>query len=138
MQVAQLKQLNSGVDKLKDKLSDIEQLDGRLENLMKMKNKKKNRRAAKDVPKNHACPYDNCFRVYGGEVSLNLHIKTNHNGGTKTERLKIIVMSLTMQREVQLARSRGEPLPEITINLPPGFLDRISSHDDEMDSRDEP
>jgi hypothetical protein len=98
MQVAQLKQLNSSVIKFKEKLNEVEQLDSRLDNLMKMKNKKKNRRAAKDVPRNHACPYDSCFKVYGGEISLNLHIKTNHNGGTKTERVKIAVKFLTMQR----------------------------------------
>jgi hypothetical protein len=65
---------------------------------MKMKTKKKNRRPAKDVPKDHPCPYENCFKSYGGEVSLNLHIKNNHNGGTKTERQRIAVEIRLMQR----------------------------------------
>ncbi len=30
------------------------------------------------------CPYNECDKKYGCEISLNLHIKIKHNGGTKT------------------------------------------------------
>lgn len=32
------------------------------------------------------CTYEGCHKVYGSPVSLNLHIKMKHNGGTKKER----------------------------------------------------
>ena len=38
------------------------------------------------------CYYENCYKWYGSEVSLNLHIKSKHNGGTKTQRNKDIVI----------------------------------------------
>lgn len=38
------------------------------------------------------CPYDNCSKSYGSEVSMNLHIKIKHNGGNKTEREKLAVI----------------------------------------------
>lgn len=40
------------------------------------------------------CPYENCEKSYGTEVSLNLHIKLKHNGGTKTERQQFMRMKL--------------------------------------------
>lgn len=57
LQVAQLKQLNGNISKLRERLADVEDLDGKLEELVKQKTKKKNRRPAKDVPKDHPCPY---------------------------------------------------------------------------------
>lgn len=54
--------------------------------LYKMKNRKKNRRLAIEIEKNFTCPYDRCYKVYGSDVSLNLHIKLKHNGGNKTDR----------------------------------------------------
>ena len=32
------------------------------------------------------CTYPDCDRVYSSPVSMNLHIKIKHNGGTKKER----------------------------------------------------
>ena len=32
------------------------------------------------------CTYKDCGKVYSSPVSMNLHIKTKHNGGTKKER----------------------------------------------------
>lgn len=52
----------------------------------KLKNRKKNRRLAIEIEKNFTCPYENCHKVYGSDVSLNLHIKLKHNGGNKTDR----------------------------------------------------
>lgn len=48
--------------------------------------KKKNRRLAADIDKRFRCPYENCYKLYGSNVSLNLHIKLKHNGGNKTDR----------------------------------------------------
>lgn len=48
------------------------------------KSKKKNRRLDTEIKKEYFCPYQNCFKAYGSGVSLNLHIKTKHNGGNKT------------------------------------------------------
>ncbi len=57
-----------------------------------LKNKKKNRRTALEIEKNHICPYTECSKLYGSEVSLNLHIKLKHNGGNKTERERLAVI----------------------------------------------
>lgn len=40
---------------------------------------------------NNQCPYENCNKLYGSEVSLNLHIKLKHKGGNKTDREKLAV-----------------------------------------------
>lgn len=42
------------------------------------------------------CPYEDCKKTYGSEVSLNLHIKLKHNGGNKTEREKLAVQFLAL------------------------------------------
>ena len=47
---------------------------------------KRNRRTATEVERNNPCPYPNCYKQYATEVSLNLHIKTKHNGGNKSDR----------------------------------------------------
>jgi hypothetical protein len=49
------------------------------------------RRSADEIVKAFRCPYDNCGRSYGTQVSLNLHIKKKHKGGTFTQRNQIIV-----------------------------------------------
>ena len=58
---------------------------------MKMRNKKKNRRMAVEIQKDFACPYGNCYKMYGSDVSLNLHIKIKHHGGNKSDRDKVAV-----------------------------------------------
>lgn len=60
--------------------------------MYKIKNRKKNRRLAIDIEKNFTCPYENCHKIYGSDVSLNLHIKLKHNGGNKTDREKLAVI----------------------------------------------
>ena len=70
--------------------------------------KKKNRRTAAQIEKefkvhlnfttknssfySFKCPYENCAKTYGSDVSLNLHIKLKHGGGNKTEREKLAVL----------------------------------------------
>ncbi len=38
------------------------------------------------------CPYKNCDKKYGSDISLNLHIRIKHNGGSKIERENIAVI----------------------------------------------
>ncbi len=49
------------------------------------------RRCAAEIVKSYTCPYPECKRCYGSEGSLNLHIKIKHNGGNKTDRIKLAV-----------------------------------------------
>jgi hypothetical protein len=51
----------------------------------------KNRRLAVEIEKKFECPYGKCYKFYGSDVSLNLHIKLKHNGGNKTDREKLAV-----------------------------------------------
>ena len=44
------------------------------------------RNHSKNRPNIHNCPYNNCERVYKSSIAMNLHIKMNHNGGTKKQR----------------------------------------------------
>jgi len=34
----------------------------------------------------YECTYEGCGKIYSSPVSMNLHIKMKHNGGTKKER----------------------------------------------------
>ena len=56
--------------------------------------KKKKRRTAIQINREFRCPYYNCFKSYGSDVSLNLHIKLKHGGGNKTDREKLAVTVL--------------------------------------------
>ncbi len=38
------------------------------------------------IDKTYKCPFSDCAKPYGSDVSLNLHMKLKHNSGTKTER----------------------------------------------------
>lgn len=48
------------------------------------KTKKKVRRTSNMIEKSYECPFPNCDKNYGSDVSLNLHMKLKHNSGTKT------------------------------------------------------
>ena len=37
------------------------------------------------------CTYKLCDKFYGSDISLNLHIKLKHNGGNKSDRMKLAV-----------------------------------------------
>ena len=56
------------------------------EELTEGKGAKRLRRQAHELAKEFKCPYTRCFKSYGAEIALNLHMKLKHNGGTKTER----------------------------------------------------
>lgn len=78
--------------------------------------KKHNRRTAKEISKNEICPYPSCGKYYGSEGSLNLHIKLKHDGGNKTDRERLA-------KSLVLSFTNSKPLPEISINLPPGAIE---------------
>jgi hypothetical protein len=62
------------------------------EELLGGRGSKRNRRQAHEVDKMWACPYQRCFKNYGSEISLNLHMKLKHNGGNKSERDRAAVV----------------------------------------------
>lgn len=95
---------------------------------MTIKNKKKNRRLASEIQKSFQCPYKECQKLYGSDVSLNLHIKLKHNGGNKTERERLAVNwgFFNFQRNICLAEEKGEQVKDLRLNFPPGYLDVTS------------
>lgn len=64
----------------------MQQLFSTHDELTEGKGAKRLRRQAHELEKQFACPYPRCFKNYGAEIALNLHIKLKHNGGNKTER----------------------------------------------------
>ena len=72
----------------------MKNLSQEYQKLYKIKHRKKNRRLANEIDKDYECPYENCYRVYGSDVSLNLHIKLKHGGGNKTDREQLAVFYL--------------------------------------------
>jgi hypothetical protein len=82
--------------------------------------KKHNRRCAYEIPKSFICPFDNCFKLYGSEGSLNLHMKIKHNAGSKTEREKVA-------KQMAYAISKGsQVLIPTKIALPPGIIEKTA------------
>lgn len=82
--------------------------------------KKHNRRCAYEIPKSFICPFDNCFKLYGSEGSLNLHMKIKHNAGSKTEREKVA-------KQMAYAISKGSQVTLPTkIALPPGIVEKTA------------
>jgi hypothetical protein len=60
---------------------------------------------AVEIEKKYECPYEKCYRVYGSDVSLNLHIKLKHAGGNKTDREKLAVyFSVSRKKFVSLKK----------------------------------
>jgi hypothetical protein len=70
---------------------------------------------AAQIEKKFECPYDRCYKYYGSDVSLNLHIKLKHNGGNKTDREKLA-------EEICAALINGVPPPTRRFNLPPNYV----------------
>ncbi|CAD8149036.1 unnamed protein product [Paramecium pentaurelia] len=103
----QLQDFQTQIDELKQRIQFIEQ---KFSNLEATSKKKKNRRTAAQIEKNFECPYKNCLKQYGSDVSLNLHIKFKHNGGNKSERQKII-------KQLQAGEIDEKDIKN--INLPP-------------------
>ena len=66
------------------------------------------------INKNYTCPFPQCNKTYGSDVSLNLHMKLKHNSGTKTERE-------TLAHEVCVAEEEGRKIA-VPLTFPPGYL----------------
>ncbi|KAL4426742.1 hypothetical protein ABPG74_006114 [Tetrahymena malaccensis] len=130
--ISKLNEYKKEIQQIRDKADKLEQMithldddisreqDSKSQTNTVQKAKKKNRRCAQDIQKDFQCPYDNCTKTYGSEVSLNLHIKIKHNGGNKTERERLA-------RQIFAAKINGEEIPEMSLNLPPGFMEEINS-----------
>ncbi|CAD8174055.1 unnamed protein product [Paramecium octaurelia] len=103
----QLSEFQSQIQELKQRVQSIEQKFQEIEATNK---KKKKRRTAAEIDKSFKCPYKNCEKLYGSDVSLNLHIKFKHNGGNKSERQKII-------KQLQAGEISEKDIQN--INLPP-------------------
>lgn len=79
------------------------------------------RRCANQINKSLLCPYTDCFKNYGCDGSLNLHIKVKHQGGTKTDRDRYA-------RQLALALENNQPEPETNLKLFPGFKEYAIEH----------
>jgi len=89
MMITKIKEFTGENKILGSKINELENLHKEYAKLISLKNRKKIRRMNKEIEKNHMCSYPDCNKLYGSEVSLNLHIKLKHNGGNKTEREKL-------------------------------------------------
>ncbi|CAD8052486.1 unnamed protein product [Paramecium sonneborni] len=102
----QLQEYQNQIVELKERIQAIEQKFFNLETTNK---KKKKRRTAAEIEKNFECPYKDCQKQYGSDVSLNLHIKFKHNSGSKTEHQKII-------RQLQAGELDEKDIQKINIS----------------------
>ena len=66
---------------------------------------------ASEIEKSFLCPYEKCHRLYGSDVSLNLHIKIKHNGGNKTDREKLAVLAPLLRKRYAWLRRAGSLFP---------------------------
>jgi hypothetical protein len=57
-----------------------------------------NSNESKNEEGSYECSYPGCGRNYGSSVSMNLHIKVKHNGGTKKEREAYAVRNRLFRR----------------------------------------
>lgn len=59
----------------------------------------------------YECTYEGCRRIYGSSVSMNLHIKQKHNGGTKKEREAYAVLPIPFRNCCSMRRNVGNRCP---------------------------
>lgn len=85
-----LSDLASSVD-VPSFLTILQLLQQEMQMALSQRYKKKNRRTSQEIEKTYQCPYEKCNKLYGSDVSLNLHIKLKHQGGNKTDREKVAV-----------------------------------------------
>lgn len=86
------------------------------------------RKIRKNKQESYSCPYDQCERVYKSAISLNLHIKLNHKGGTKKEREAYAVCSVYIQKQLLDAEQGLCCFPSEKLNLPPKFLEQFKKN----------
>ena len=82
-----------------------------------------------EIKKEFGCPYENCGNVYGHDESLQVHIKTKHNGGKKSDRLKALdEMCYAIKYNLKEFKTK--------LNLPPGFvqeaIDKLKAEEELM------
>ena len=84
------------------------------------------RKTNQELQKNEECPYEGCGKSYACEGSLNLHIKTKHNGGNKTDRERLA-------KALVIRKTKGYIIPEkLDVNLPPGIVKRVAEQMHQM------
>jgi len=79
-----LKEISFEKEMIEQRVRHYENIYHKIEKTVRPR--KKNRRTSSAIVRNYVCPYNNCRKRYGSDVSLNLHIKRKHNGGNKSER----------------------------------------------------
>ena len=79
-------------------ISNIEELLKDRNKILSERHQKKKRRTSSEINKAYKCPYHDCNKRYGCDVSMNLHIKLKHLGGNKTEREQLAVAMFLTQR----------------------------------------
>jgi len=79
-----LKEISFEKEMIEQRVRHYENIYHKIEKTVRPR--KKNRRTSSAIIRNYVCPYQNCRKRYGSDVSLNLHIKRKHNGGNKSER----------------------------------------------------
>jgi len=110
-----LKEISFEKEMIEQRVRHYENIYHKIEKTVRPR--KKNRRTSSAIIRNYVCPYQNCRKRYGSDVSLNLHIKRKHNGGNKSERE-------LFAKEYFEALKNGEEL-ETELNLPPNFIEDI-------------
>jgi hypothetical protein len=78
------------------------------------------RKKMNELERDFECPYDGCGKNYASEGALNLHIKTKHNGGNKTDREKLA-------KSLVYCKAKGINIPELQVNLPPGIVQKAAT-----------
>lgn len=101
---------------IEQKMKNYDSLYSEFQNLLEPH--RNQRRTASEIVKNYTCPYQSCFKSYGTEVALNLHIKKKHKGGNKSDREDFA-------REFFLSLRLKKPLPKTELILPNEFMERV-------------
>ena len=79
------------------------------------------RKTNEELEKEEECPYHGCTKQFASEGALNLHIKTKHNGGNKTDREKLA-------KALVSRKSQGQQIlwDKLQISLPPGIIKKAA------------
>jgi hypothetical protein len=115
--ISKIKDYSVTNKQISTEIQQLEEAEKEWNSLWIQKSKKKIRRTSDMIEKTYRCPFVECGKLYGSDVSLNLHMKLKHNSGTKTERE-------ALAKEICLAEEKGNHV-DITFNFPPGYLDEF-------------
>lgn len=84
--ISKIKEYSVANRSLTTEIDELENAQKEWTQINALKTQKKIRRPSNMIEKSYVCPFPNCDKNYGSDVSLNLHMKLKHNSGTKTER----------------------------------------------------